>query len=86
MSVKRDSEILKSLGRVIADRRKRLNLSQEEFAFKVGLDATYISRIECGTCNYTITVTCWIAKALDTTISELFDDAEAIPQKQVEAA
>ena len=53
-------------------RNKNTNLSQEEFATKVGLDRTYLSRVESGQKNITLETLDVICKGLGVTITEFF--------------
>jgi transcriptional regulator with XRE-family HTH domain len=53
------------LGRRIRSRRIELGLSQMALAFKVGLDATYISDVERGTRNLGVENLLRLAEALD---------------------
>lgn len=52
--------------------RKEKELSQEQFAFEAGIHRTYISDLERGSRNPTITVIQKIAKSLDVIEGELF--------------
>lgn len=54
--------------------RKTRNLSQEAFAEKCGLDRTYISGIERGARNPTLSVIELIADGLGLSLNELFID------------
>jgi transcriptional regulator with XRE-family HTH domain len=54
--------------------RKETGLSQEAFAFEVGLHRTYISQLERGVRNPTILVLEKIAIALDVPASTLLDE------------
>ena len=53
--------------------RKSRGLSQEGFAFECGLDRTYISGVERGKRNVSVRNIERIARALDVTISTLFE-------------
>lgn len=53
--------------------RSERELSQEQFAFEVGIHRTYISDLERGTRNPTITVVEKLAKALNVTLGTLLD-------------
>ncbi|WP_310020671.1 helix-turn-helix transcriptional regulator [Croceicoccus sp. BE223] len=53
--------------------RTRRGLSQEAFAFEVGLHRTYISDLERGARNPTIVVVDRLAIALEVTPGELLD-------------
>lgn len=66
----------KVLGRVIAQRRKTVGMSQEAVAFRCKLHPTYISQLERGLKSPTIRVLRLIADALDTKASGLLADAE----------
>ncbi len=64
-------DILERFGKRVRERRVAIGLSQEKFATKCGLDRTYISGIERGQRNVSLRNILTIAKALNTTISEL---------------
>jgi len=53
-------------------RIKNTNLSQEEFATKVGLDRTYLSRVESGQKNITLDTLDIICKGLGVSITDFF--------------
>jgi len=61
-----------AFGGAIRDIRKQLGVSQEELALECGLDRTYISGIERGTRNPSLTNILKIAAALQVTPAELF--------------
>lgn len=51
--------------------RQRASVSQEELAARAGVDRTYVSGIERGIRNPTITILARLANELETTASEL---------------
>lgn len=65
----KDEEIF---GNLIKDIRKDKSISQEQLAEKTGLDRTFISLIETGKRNPTLTSICKLSKGLNITTSELF--------------
>jgi len=67
------NEVLKTIGEKIVERRKELNLTQEDLAFSADIDRTYIGYIENGKQNVTVSVLCKLANALDINIKELFE-------------
>lgn len=67
-----DREFLTDLGEVVRRRRLALNLSQEELASRAGVHRTYLSDIERGARNITVTVLARIAEALEVKVSRLF--------------
>jgi transcriptional regulator with XRE-family HTH domain len=67
----------KVLGRVIAQRRKSVGMSQEAVAFRCKLHPTYISQLERGLKSPTVRVLRLIAAALDSPASALLAEAEA---------
>ncbi|HEY0023098.1 MAG TPA: helix-turn-helix transcriptional regulator [Longimicrobium sp.] len=67
----------KVLGRVIAQRRRSVGMSQEAVAFRCKLHPTYISQLERGLKSPTIRVLRLIADALGTSGSELLVAAES---------
>ena len=69
-------EILHRVGALIRHHRLDHGLSQEELGHKASLHRTYVSSVERGIRNPTITVLHRIASALGLTVSELLDGLE----------
>jgi transcriptional regulator with XRE-family HTH domain len=59
-------------GKAVRKRRRRLAVSQEEFADMCGLDGTYIGGIERGERNLSLVNIEKISRTLKITLSELF--------------
>jgi len=74
-SSQRDMFLL-SLGEVIHDARTRQGLSQQELADMIGAHRTYISDIERGARNLTVSTLCHVADALRISYATLFRTAE----------
>lgn len=70
------SDIKKVLGQNIRESRKKLELSQKEFAEIVGLDRALISELERGQRNTTIDTISKIADGLKIDIVQLFIEAD----------
>ena len=68
--------IEKYVGEKIRELRKNASLTQEELAFKSGLDRTYITSVEAGHRNISIKNLDKITQSLGCTLSELFEDYE----------
>lgn len=68
--------ILLALGKLIKQRRKDRELSQEQLGFLSNLDRTYISGVERGIRNPSLTALVSLASGLDITLSELLKDLE----------
>ena len=64
--------IKQKFGTKVKELRLKKELSQEAFAFKADIDRTYISSIEKGKRNVSLTIIEKIAKALEIKITELF--------------
>lgn len=62
-----------AFGRRLVDLRTATGLSQEAFAFKCGLDRTYIGIIERGEKSPTLNTLYKIANGLNITLSHLMD-------------
>ncbi len=63
-----------SLGKRIKYLRiNKAKLSQEDFSKKIGLDRSYLSRIESGNQNVTITILFKIICGLDVDLKDFFD-------------
>ena len=74
------SGLHRRFGRVIRRHREALGLSQEEFAYEVGVHRTYVSLVERGAGNPSLSVIESLAESLGTTISSLFREAESAPR------
>lgn len=65
--------IKEEVGKRIKELRQKKGLSQEEFAFRCDLDRTYITSLERGKRNVSLTNLEKIAKAFEMTLSEFFN-------------
>jgi transcriptional regulator with XRE-family HTH domain len=75
--VTRPREIeISQFGNLLRNHRRNAGISQEQLAERSGLDRTYISGIERGLRNPTLTALLKIAKGLDISISMLLQDLE----------
>jgi CheY-like chemotaxis protein len=66
------------LGATIKSQRSALGISQEELAYRAGLHRTYISDVERGTRNPSITSVEKLASALEISVSMLFEQGMEI--------
>ena len=66
--------ITEQLGRRIKEKRTELGLSQEKFALSIGMDRTYLASVEKGKRNISIINIEKIAKGLNISLSDLFQD------------
>lgn len=69
-------KILLALGQVVKQRRTALGISQEELGLRANLDRTYISGIERGVRNPSITALVSLARGLGITIANLLENLE----------
>lgn len=67
---------LAALGQAVRRNRQKTGLSQEQFAFEVELDRTYVSGIERGVRNPTVATLLRLTKALGVAPSALLRAAE----------
>lgn len=68
-----DKILCKKFGQKIAFLRKECNMTQDELAFVTKISPSYLSAIERGITDTTISTAKRLAKALDVTLSELFN-------------
>ena len=61
------------MGRNIRDARSSRKMTQQQLADQAGLDRTYISLVEHGKQNITISAIVNIAEALDIPVNQLID-------------
>ena len=73
--------VQQSLGLRIKELRALQSLTQEELADRCGMFRTYMSRIESGLANPTLTMLHTLATALEVPIAELFVLATTQPAK-----
>jgi len=72
-------EGLKSaFGAAVRSRRHRLDISQEDLAWRAGLHRTYVTNVERGVCNVSLETISKLANALETTLASLIVDAEHV--------
>lgn len=72
----RVDNIMVSFGRNVQQCRKLLNISQEELAFRAGLNRTYIGMIERAERNISLKNAKKIADALNVKLDELLKNYE----------
>ena len=76
-STKRPQAFQTAFGKALRRRRERLEVSQEALAFTSEIHRTYISELERGLKNPSLTTIDRLAAALKTKASTLIADAEA---------
>lgn len=64
------------LGRALRELRDRTGITQGELAARMGIDLTYISRIERGKRGIRWHTAMRLTRALDTTVSDLASEVE----------
>ncbi|CAD5976963.1 Regulatory protein MunI [Planktothrix tepida] len=70
------TQVLKALGSLIRQYRMSIRISQEELGLRSHLDRTYISGLERGVRNPSLTVLVSLASGLNITVSELLENLE----------
>jgi transcriptional regulator with XRE-family HTH domain len=68
---------LKALGFLVRKHREQLRISQEELATRSSLDRTYISGIERGVRNPSLTALLNLANGLGINVSQLLENLES---------
>ena len=69
---KYDKILCKKFGKKITFLRKELDITQEELAFRANISPSYISAIERGVTDSTISTAKRLSKALGVDLQELF--------------
>lgn len=69
-------KILRALGRLVKRHRVALGISQEELGLRANLDRTYISGLERGVRNPSLTALVSLASGLDISVSTLLENLE----------
>ncbi len=70
---KYDKVLTRKFGQKIAFLRKNLNITQDELAFRVNISPSYLSAIERGVTDTTISTAKRLAKAFNISLQELFN-------------
>lgn len=65
-----------AFGLVSKELRNQIDLSQEKFALKIGMDRTYYTSVESGKRNISLANIEKIAAGLGVTLTELFSQVE----------
>lgn len=66
----------RAFGDTVRARRKRIGISQDELAWRANVHRTYVTNVERGRCNPSLSSICKIASALKTTAATLLADIE----------
>lgn len=74
MNTPKRDDLYKRIGAHVARLRRDMGWTQERLAEEVGIDASYLARVESGTRRATLQIFRGIADALDQDLSELFDE------------
>lgn len=74
-------KILVALGQLIKQRRVAMKISQEELGLRANLDRTYISGLERGVRNPSLTALASLASGLGITVANLLDNLEIEVEK-----
>jgi transcriptional regulator with XRE-family HTH domain len=78
--MKKKDNLLVLFGEQLKNIRKSYDISQEELAFRAGLDRTYISGLECGKRNPTLKILVKLAVSLNISPSELLKNLHSIAE------
>ena len=70
------SSLHRAFGRVVRRRREAAGYSQEGLADEAEVHRTYVSMLERGQANPSLSVIAALAAALDTSVTSLFREAE----------
>jgi transcriptional regulator with XRE-family HTH domain len=71
-----EETLARRFGELVRRLRQERGYSQEEFSFRARLHQTYVSSVERGERNVTIQTADRIARALGTTLADLFTELE----------
>ena len=63
--------MLKAFGQLVRQRRQALGISQEELGYRAGLDRTYVSGLERGIRNPSLTAIVSLAQGFGISVSDL---------------
>jgi transcriptional regulator with XRE-family HTH domain len=74
-------EFNKLFGEFVRMKRKQLNLSQQQLAYKMGLDYQYISRVERGLISPTLFWIVGLSKVLETTLDQFVSELYVFIQR-----
>lgn len=70
------TKILRAFGHLVRQKRTQLGISQEELGLRANLDRTYISGVERGVRNPSLTALVSLANGLGISVSVLLENLE----------
>ena len=70
-------DIKRRFGSGVRASRRKLGISQEELALRIGADQAYVSRVEAGAMNVTLDTAAQFAAALETDVAALLAPSSA---------
>lgn len=70
--------VARLLGQLIRERRRSLELTQEDLVARSGVDISFVSRVERGLTTPSVAVLIHLAKGLDTTAAKLTAELERL--------
>lgn len=79
MPRKRDEDLLREVGRRVAQVRRDRGWTQEALAEAVGIEPVTLSRLETGDRALSLTMLAGMADALGVTLAELVDTGRTVP-------
>jgi transcriptional regulator with XRE-family HTH domain len=85
MSSQSPPDISAIFGEVLHRYRSERDISQEELAFEAGVDRTFISRLERGIRQPTITTLIGLGQALNVSAADMVKEAEKLYLKQMKS-
>jgi len=74
--MKREQALLEAFGKIVADRRRELGLSQEGLAERSGLHRTYVGSVERGERNLSLLNLVRLSRALRLPLGDLLDGVD----------
>jgi len=74
--MRREQALLEAFGKIVADRRRELGLSQEGLAERSGLHRTYVGSVERGERNLSLLNLVRLSRALRLPLGDLLDGVD----------
>ena len=83
MPRRRDQELLRALGKRVAQARRDRGWTQDALSTAIGIEAVTLSRLETGDRALSLTMLAAIAESLGVALADLVDVARPAPIKEV---
>lgn len=86
MTAARDLSLIQAFAMVVKAKRHALGISQEELAWRAGIDRTFVARLEVAQNQPSLSVLFALGKGLDASVEELILETKTVQKTIITAS